>query len=218
MLTSGPCTFSLSLFSLPPFLLTSLPSSLPPSRSRLERTLPEELPDPVSLPGDLTLLEHSYRVAPTESFVSHANKWDKVWSRLPIASNIRDDAAAGTPFAKVQVETKVKPLVIGREKERVAAALKVRPLSLGCSPPFDDTDVLLAQVLLTTSDEKYVEEQGTALLKPFETYVDSVVKTLVDKSIIVRAHVEASRRLPGRNFSYHDRYVPSVPSLHRISS
>jgi hypothetical protein len=113
------------------FSLLSLPSSPSlPSHSRLQRTLPDQLPDPVSLPGDLHLLEQSYKIAPREHYVPLSKRWDTGWAKLPVASNLRDDAVAAAPFAKAEGHgEEVKGLVAGREKEKTAAALKVRCLS-----------------------------------------------------------------------------------------
>ncbi|GAA5919094.1 hypothetical protein JCM6882_004891 [Rhodosporidiobolus microsporus] len=152
---------------------------------RLMRSQPEQLPEALALPASLDELDESYTLTLADAAVPHGEQWDKIWRKSHIASNVRDEAVSATPYAKVHHEPGVKSTFVGREKEQTAAALKM---------------------LLTTPEATYQAEQGAALLRPFEQHVDDVVKVLTDKHIIVRAHTEDARRLPGRNFSYDDRF------------
>ncbi|BGP19943.1 hypothetical protein JCM10213v2_008074 [Rhodosporidiobolus nylandii] len=152
---------------------------------RLTRSVPDLLPEPVQLPFLLSDLDANFKLSHTDATVHPGRKWDKVWAKVPVASNIRDDSTASTPYAKVQHQEDVKPMVKSRVEEKTAAMLKL---------------------VLTTPQNKYDEAQGQELLKPFETHVDGVLKSLIDKHIVVSAHAEEARRLPGRNFSYSDRF------------
>ncbi|GAA5858602.1 hypothetical protein JCM8547_001385 [Rhodosporidiobolus lusitaniae] len=155
---------------------------------RLQLTIPEDLPEPATLPATLTELSQSYEVAPTEHYIPLSQRFDKVWSKGTVANNERDDAVAAVPLSKTMHESSVKPMFDTREAEQTAAALKI---------------------LFTTPDSKYDEVQGNAFMQPFAEHVNNVVKVLVDKHMIVRAFAEDGRRLPGRNYSYNDRFFSS---------
>ncbi|GAA5839056.1 hypothetical protein JCM11251_007864 [Rhodosporidiobolus azoricus] len=153
---------------------------------RLTLSKPQQLPDALALPATTAELAESYTLTLTDAAVRPGGEWDKVWRKHHVAANIRDEAVAGTPCAKAHYDVVVKSTSVGRGKELAAAALKT---------------------LLSTPDETYDEAQGVALLAPFEPYVDDVIKALEDKHIVIGAHTENGRRLPGRNYSYDDRYL-----------
>ncbi|GAA6011482.1 hypothetical protein JCM10207_002634 [Rhodosporidiobolus poonsookiae] len=151
---------------------------------RLMRAMPEALAPAVSLPATLSELDASYKVKEGDHATKPAERYHKAWARQSYATNVREDSVAAVPFSKPFSSEKVDSASLSTDM--TYAALKT---------------------LLTTSDEKYDADQGKRLLSEYEGRVDDAVKVLDDRNVIVRAHAEEGRVLPGRNYSYSDKYL-----------
>lgn len=164
---------------------------------------------PVDLPGSLGELRQYYRVKPAEGSTSLEGRWDKVWTKYPVAAASRDDAVASVPYAQTW-EDKAPTTPESREEELALGALKVS--ATDTSPLVSAVPLTILpeiccrpQTVLSTPDETYREEEGDAMLKPFEAHIDKLVEDLREKGLIVKAERDEARRIPGRNFAFTDK-------------
>ncbi|GAA5989786.1 hypothetical protein JCM10908_002322 [Rhodotorula pacifica] len=137
------------------------------------------------LPGSLLELGKYYHLKSDDGSTSLESRWDKVWGKHHVASAIRDEAVASVPYAQTW-DDKAPYLPQSRKEALALGALKS---------------------VLSTSDETYREEEGEAMLKPFVAEIDAIVDELTEKGHIVKAERDDSRRIPGRNFSFTDKYL-----------
>ena len=68
-------------------------------------------------------------------------------------------------------------------------------------------------MIISSSNETYTSQQGTAVLQPVATHVDPVVQQLRSQHVIISASSEEERRVPGRNFSFDDKSVSFISHL-----
>ncbi|GAA5870532.1 hypothetical protein JCM3774_003701 [Rhodotorula dairenensis] len=139
----------------------------------------------IDLPGSLSELRQYYHLKPADGATPLDARWDKAWAKYHISAAIRDDAVASAPFAQTW-EEKAPFLSDTREYELALGALKT---------------------VLSTPDETYREAEGDIMLKPFAASIDRVVEDLTEKGHIISAERDPARRIPGRNFSFTDKYL-----------
>ncbi|GAA5926196.1 hypothetical protein JCM1841_001152 [Sporobolomyces salmonicolor] len=155
---------------------------------RLTRTVVQTQPDAIRLPETLEKFHTAYTVRPGDGAFKPSAKWETYWTRTQVASTERDKDVMATSFATSWPAPKddKKATDEQRREALTVAALKT---------------------VLSTPEDKYTDTQGNALLERFSLEIDDVVQDLISKHVIVSASSEIERRIPGRNFSYDDKFL-----------
>ncbi|GAA5869579.1 hypothetical protein JCM1840_004467 [Sporobolomyces johnsonii] len=155
---------------------------------RLTRTVAQTQPEAVRLPETLEKFNTAYTVKPGDGALKPSAKWETYWTRTQVASTERDKDVMATSFATSWPTPKDDKTETDEQRRE---ALTVAAL----------------KTVLSTPEDKYTENQGDALLKRFSTKIDDVVQDLTNKHVIVSMSSEIERRIPGRNFSYDDKFL-----------
>lgn len=66
---------------------------------------------------------------------------------------------------------------------------------------------------LVTPREDYETEVAHAFILPLEKDLEAGIQVLMDSSVVQRNHSEISRRDPGRNFVFTERWVSACFSI-----
>ncbi|GAA6046816.1 hypothetical protein JCM3770_005657 [Rhodotorula araucariae] len=165
---------------------------------RLMRSQPEIAPTPVvPLPSTLEQLKTQYTLVPSEHATSVSRRFEKVWTRYHVTTNIREDAVVAVPLAETHV-AKAAKADMGREKELTFGALKA---------------------IFACDEHDYDAAEGKALLTPYAGELDALFPELEAKQIVVSVSSDMGRAVPGRNASYDDKFFgrfENVTSIARL--
>ncbi|GAA6062944.1 hypothetical protein JCM10212_005957 [Sporobolomyces blumeae] len=164
---------------------------------RLTRSVARAPPPSLSLPASLAELRSSCEIALKHEVgragPASAARWDYYWVQAVVAGPDRDK---GIAQALVGTEWTAK-----KATHRDTEEMRIRELTSAA-----------VKMVISTSEAAYVPELGAALLEPFEEHVDDVVKSLKDHHVIISSSSEEDRRVPGRNFSFDDRFLDRLDS------
>ncbi|GAA6018706.1 hypothetical protein JCM11491_001273 [Sporobolomyces phaffii] len=179
---------------------------------RLTRTVTKPVAPSLTLPASLVALDAGYTVKPLGSLKA-SSLWDVYWISVGIASADRDTSVARASIATkwtTPLETKSEVLQPGSEGEASLALERER-----------SRIAAIIKMIISTSEETYTTELGSSVLKPVVHRLDPMVQQLKNASVIVSVSSEPGRRIPGRNFSFHDKFFDKLDStritLERLS-
>ncbi|BGP51552.1 hypothetical protein JCM10450v2_007498 [Rhodotorula kratochvilovae] len=138
----------------------------------------------IPLPSTLEQLKAQYSLVPTEHATTFSRRFDKVWAKFHVASNVREDSVLAVPLAETWVVKEAKA-DMGREKELTLGAIKA---------------------IFACDEHEYDSVEGAALLEPHCGELKELIDELEAKQILVSASSEKGRAVPGRNISYNDKF------------
>ncbi|SCV73019.1 BQ2448_6944 [Microbotryum intermedium] len=145
----------------------------------------------VELPETLEELDAKFKIDTSKISTSAAMRWDEFWSRSLAANMVREREAANVSFA-IPCKSENVPEEAGTDVHRFNLARGV------------------LKMILATPRSVYSEETAKKLLAPFELVIDQVVAELLSNQVISRRSKDSSRRGPGRNFVFSDRFLADL--------
>ncbi|GAA5970358.1 hypothetical protein JCM3765_000362 [Sporobolomyces pararoseus] len=164
---------------------------------RLTRSIAKAPPPSVILPASLVALRTGYSIKKSSSS-SRSSKWENYWVSSGVATTDRETSVArasiSTPWNRSSTtieEGGVSFDKVSREQFLTSAAIKM---------------------VISSSNETYTPEQGVSILSPFSSLVDQVVQQLKNQHQIVSVSSEPGRRIPGRNYSFDDKFFDKLDS------
>ncbi|GAA5911965.1 uncharacterized protein JCM6883_000748 [Sporobolomyces salmoneus] len=163
---------------------------------RLTRSIAKPPPPSVILPASLIALRTGYSIKSNAS--KRSTNWENYWVKAGVATAERENTVARASIATSWFDDNEEMFnnsksaeAVKRDQALTAAAIKM---------------------VVSSSNDTYVPEQGAAMLSPFASHVDPVLSQLKSQHIIVSVSSEPGRRIPGRNYSFDDKFFDRLDS------